>query len=285
MAKRMGVFATNCYFLKSSASYVFKHKDLLLFPILQLLFLIALITPLSLLTFHGTHDLNWHHYIGFFVVFFLIVVSSYAIFSSALTYCILMRMQHKSTTIAQGIRYALSKFPKLATWFALDVSVGLVLHTLEKGHSVIRDILVFLFSMVWSLLNLYTLPILLLEDKSVIASIKSSGQLLRKTYGRSRGSRLRFFLFAILFVLIFILLPLIIFTYFFTSQQLIPFMQSHILLVSLIALFLILAVSVLSRVFHAVVISALYLHFDKEIDYGHIFNQEMVDSMMLQGKK
>lgn len=162
-------------------------KKLLVFPVLS-----GIVTILVVLTFvlplFVTGAFATSGSIISIVYLFLFYVASYFVvifFNTALISCVNAKLNGKSMTIGEGLSHSAKHLPAIIGWAILSATVGLILHLLEDRAGFIGDIVLAIVGGVWSLITYFVVPVLILEDKGVIDSLKESVGLIRKTWGES----------------------------------------------------------------------------------------------------
>ena len=88
-------------------------------------------------------------------------------------------------SVGEGLSNAAQHLPAIIGWAILSATVGLVLNLLEERAGFIGDIVLSIIGGVWSLVTFFVVPVLVLEDKGVIDSVKGSVALIKKTWGES----------------------------------------------------------------------------------------------------
>jgi len=196
--------------VKTSWDILMADKKLLAFPILSgivtILVLISFILPIIVTGAFG-------HSGSLFalVVLFLFYLVSYFVvifFNTALIACVNAKLNGKTMSVGEGLSVSARHLPAILGWAVISATVGLILHLLEERAGFIGDIVLAMIGGIWSLVTYFVVPVLVLEDKGVIDSVKESVSLIRKTWGESivgAGS------IAIIFVVIGILAALGVF--------------------------------------------------------------------------
>jgi len=173
--------------MKTSWDILMADKRLLAFPVLSgivtILVVLTFIIPL-LLTGGFASSGN----LISLVFLFLFYVASYFVvifFNTALISCVNARLNGKSMTVGEGLSNAANHLPSIIGWSIIAATVGLISNLLEERAGFIGDIVLAVIGGAWSLVTYFVVPVLVLEDKGVIDSLKESVNLIKKTWGES----------------------------------------------------------------------------------------------------
>jgi hypothetical protein len=105
-------------------------------------------------------------------------------FNCALAACAQVRFSGGEPMIADGIRQAGSRTGKIFLWAVASSTVGVIVNAIEEHAGWIAKIVAGVFGIGWSLATALIVPVLVLEERGVMDSIRRSGELLRKTWGQ-----------------------------------------------------------------------------------------------------
>jgi hypothetical protein len=176
---------------KASAAVLRQDKELLLFPLISLASLVVVLAAFAapviglgvLDGLHGGRISALHYAIAFlfyfcqyFVIFF---------FNAALVGAAMIRLDGGTPTLADGMRIAGSKAGTIAGYALIAATVGMVLRAIQERVGFIGRIIVGLLGAGWTIATYLVVPILVARDVGPIEAVKSSAQLLRKTWGEN----------------------------------------------------------------------------------------------------
>ena len=192
----MGRVSNAWCLMKDSFAILWADKTLLLLPLISsvsaLLVLIVFAVPAAV--FYTAHpqllqkegvDHPIHYVIAFMFYFinYLVII----FFNAAMVACVSARMQGQACTVKEGLKLAVSRLPAILGWAAMSATVGLLLDIIDRA---LRERSQFLANMVrslmgaaWTLVAFLALPTLVIENVGPITALKSSIQLLKKTWG------------------------------------------------------------------------------------------------------
>ena len=176
--------------VKTSWNILMDDKKLLVFPLLSgVVSLIVLLTfALPLLftdNFMSKSDLGPIMFYGLLFVFYAVSYFVVIFFNTALITCVNARLNGKEATIGDGLSNAMRHFGSILAWALISATVGLILQALEEKFGFIGQIAGALVGGAWGLVTFFVIPILILEDKGVVDSVKDSVSLIKKTWGES----------------------------------------------------------------------------------------------------
>jgi hypothetical protein len=176
--------------VKASWRILSQDKKLLVFPVLSgiftLLVVISFILPLVLSgVVFGQMTAGpapWY------VLLFLFYVVSYFVaifFNTALITCVHVLLQGRETSISEGLSNAVRHVGTILAWAIVAATVGIILRTIQDRSGFIGRIAISIVGGIWSMVTIFVVPVLVLEDKGVVDAMKESVALFRKTWGES----------------------------------------------------------------------------------------------------
>jgi uncharacterized protein DUF6159 len=178
--------------VKASASVLMQDKELLVFPLVSLVSLVAVLAAFAVPTvalgvlegFGRGQALTAAHYVlaflfyfaQYFVIFF---------FNSALVGAAMMRLDGKDPSVSDGLRIATSRIGTIAGYALVAATVGLALRIIQERVGFVGKIVVALLGAGWSIATYLVVPVLVSRDIGPIDAVKESAMLLRKTWGEN----------------------------------------------------------------------------------------------------
>lgn len=185
---------------KQSWGALRQNHQLVLFPILSMLGM-ALVTilffiPEVLLAGFATQsgevsDVSW---IAMMVVLFFYYLAAYTvvIFSNtALVGAAMKLIRGESATVGDGLRIAFSRLGKIIVYALISATIGVLARSLAQSGRSSDSIIVKLVAVVlggliqgaWNVVVFFAIPVLVIEDIGVGASLKRSWELFKQTWG------------------------------------------------------------------------------------------------------
>jgi hypothetical protein len=161
-----------------------RDKELALFPVLSALAAAAVSVPFFLTLFSGGAPHRWDPatILAFFVWYcaanFVMIFFNCALAASAQTF-----FEGGEPSLGQGISQAASRAPAILFWAVVSSTVGIFLRWLDERAGLIGRIVIGLLGMGWNMATYLIVPVLVIENRGALESIRRSGELLRKTWG------------------------------------------------------------------------------------------------------
>ena len=176
--------------VKTSWNILMDDKKLLVFPVLSgIVSLIVLLTfarPLLFTdSFMSNSEVGPIMFYGLLFVFYVVSYFVVIFFNTALITCVNARLNGKEATIGDGLSNAMRHFGSILAWALISATIGIILQVLEEKFGFIGQIAGALVGGAWGLVTFFVVPILILEDKGVVDSVKDSVSLIKKTWGES----------------------------------------------------------------------------------------------------
>lgn len=187
----MNRFSTTWSLMKSSFSILLEDKKLLLFPlfsgtctlILGLTFILPVMMPDQIYFFSTPGPvpenlvfllLFLFYYINYFVVIF---------FNSGAVLYTIRHIRGERPTI-YGVFESLSgRLPHLLGWTAIAATVGIIINTIENQSDLAGRIVAGIIGLSWTVISFLVLPVMIIEQKGPIESLKESTAMLKRSWG------------------------------------------------------------------------------------------------------
>jgi len=165
-------------------------KKLLVFPVLSgivtLMVILTFVLPLLFAgQFLNVTMIGPVLYYGLLFVFYLVSYFVVIFFNTALITCVNARLNGRDMTAGEGLSNAVRHIGSIFAWALISATVGLILQIIHDKAGFIGQIATAIVGGVWSLVTFFVVPILILEDKGVVDSVKESVALIKKTWGES----------------------------------------------------------------------------------------------------
>lgn len=191
-------------------------KELIWFPIISsvamlvvtILFLLPASTLLGLFGAASGSDTSSGSVLGYIIVFLWFLVAYFVslYFNVALIGAALIRLDGGDPSLGDGIRIANSRLGKIAQYAALSAFVSLVLQQIKERAGFLGGLISFLGEAAWNVISFLVLPILIVQDISVLDAVKRSTAMLKKTWGEqlvvSGGMGFIFFLLSLALLIV-----------------------------------------------------------------------------------
>lgn len=178
--------------MKEAWGILRQDKELLVFPLLSgvcsLLVLATFAIPmLEMASVQETAGGgNEGQPVGLYLAVFCFYVVSYFVitfFNSAIIACAIIRMDGDDPTVGYGLRAAWRRLPVILGWSLLAGTVGFVLQIIEQRSEAAGRIVAGILGLAWTVTNFLAVPILVMENRGPLESLKHSARLLKDTWG------------------------------------------------------------------------------------------------------
>lgn len=202
-----GTFSRSFQLVRESWEVLKQDKELVLFPIMSGIGLVALMGLLFIPGYYltgassGTIENNPWWYVLFFAFYF---VASFIVvfFNTGLIACAQIRLQGGNPTIGDGLRHATQNLGKITGWALINATVGYILRMVRERGGLLGSILAGAIGIAWNLITFFVIPVIIFEGLGVIESIKRSAHIFRSTWGENVALRFSIALFFFLLALI-----------------------------------------------------------------------------------
>lgn len=166
-----------------------KKKSLILFPIISgiaiVLVIASFILPIVVTGF--ITDVSSSPVLSILILFLFYLVCSFIgiFFNAGLIAAARKLIQGEETSFTDGIKTAAAHLPQILCWAVITATIGVILQLIRNETQGIGQIVTSLIGAAWNLVTFFVVPIFIVENISVIASIKSSWELFKRTWGET----------------------------------------------------------------------------------------------------
>lgn len=115
----------------------------------------------------------------------IVVASSLvgAVAGSTVIATAMQRLEGRDTSVRDGFRLTMSRFPQLAGWTVLGGLVGLAINLVAEKLKLGGRIAALLAGVTWAVITMLVVPVLLFEGRGVFDSIRRSADLAKQRWG------------------------------------------------------------------------------------------------------
>lgn len=177
--------------VKASATVLRTDRQLMLFPLISALALVAVVLGFALpmfglAAFDGLRD-GAGSPVLYSVAFLFYVVQYFVIFyfNAALVGAAMLRLDGGAPTIGDGLRIANSRLGAILGYAVIAATVGVILRAIQERVGFLGRIIVGLLGVGWSVATFLVVPVLVARDVGPVQSIKDSAGLLKQTWGEN----------------------------------------------------------------------------------------------------
>ena len=180
--------------VKASWSVLQQDKELLVFPLISSLAMLAVLACFALPLLgtgaldglsrgHGTSMTTLHYGIAF--LFYVVQYFVIFYFNAALVGAAMIRLEGGDPTVGDGLRIASSKLGAILGYALIAATVGLVLRAIQERVGFLGKIVVGLLGAGWTVATYLVVPILVTRDVGPVEAVKESATLLKRTWGEN----------------------------------------------------------------------------------------------------
>ena len=183
----MGKISRGWALTKLSFNVIGKDKEILLFPVISGIALIAMAASFFGVYFFafGLENLNIYLLAAFFIAFYFISAFVVVYFNVALVSCAMLRLEGGDPTFSYGIKMASGRIKFIAEWALLSATVGLVLQMISSRSGIVGKIVIGLIGLAWSVATYFVVPVIAFEQVGPIKAIKRSASVLKNSWGEA----------------------------------------------------------------------------------------------------
>jgi hypothetical protein len=263
--------------VKTSWDILMQDKKLLAFPILSgiisIIVLLTFILPLIMGSFIQAAVPMGS--IVFYAILFAFYAASYFVvifFNTALISCVNARLNGKEMSVTEGLQTAVRHFPSILAWALVSATIGLILYLIEERFGWVGQLVASLLGAAWGFVTFFVVPVLVLEDKGVVDSMKESVALIKKTWGESIVGSASM---AIVFVIIGVIAAILVFATLFIGNA--------ALFTVALALFImfVIILAIVYAAMEGIFVTALYTY-AKTGTVPSAFNKDLIQNAFVQ---
>lgn len=179
------------------------NRQLIIFPIISMIGLIiitalffipqATLLGLTGATAGATSGISWILFLAVLFVYYLIVYFIIIFSNTALVGATLKLIDGKPATVRDGLSVAMSHLGKIFVYAMISATVGVIARTITQSGRNSDNIIVSILAAViggliqgaWNLMVFFALPVMIVENTPVTASLKRSLEIFKQTWGES----------------------------------------------------------------------------------------------------
>ncbi|WP_459193550.1 DUF6159 family protein [Halosimplex sp. J119] len=132
-------------------------------------------------------------------------------FNAALVYSAREVFDGREPTVGEGLRAAWRHRTPLFVWAVVAATVGVLLRAIESQDNLVAEIAAALFSVAWSVITYFIVPVIVFEDVGVGEMFRRSGETFKNTWGETAGAEFGISLITAAFTFVGLALAVVIF--------------------------------------------------------------------------
>lgn len=184
-------FSNTWSLMKSSFQVLREDATILVFPILSGIFSLLIIGSfLAPFVASGSFSSiqfleNQPGILGYIYLFLFYFLSYFVVlfFNSASVAYAIEVIRGGNPTISNALKIVTYRITPLLGWTFIAATVGLIINSLENSSDSIGKIFSAFLGLSWTVISFLVLPILIVEGKGPITSLKLSTQMLKNSWG------------------------------------------------------------------------------------------------------
>lgn len=201
--------------VKASWAILQADKELIWFPVISgivtILISIVMFIPsiaVSITLFSTNAGEGVSEVIGFvgLFIYYLVMYTISIYFNTALVGAAMMRMDGDNPTMKDGFSIANSRLSKIIGFAAMSATIGVIIRFVQERGGFIGELVAGIGGMAWNLATFLVVPVLVAQDVGPWEAIKTSGNLLKRTWGEQITGNFSiggiFFLFYLLVIVV-----------------------------------------------------------------------------------
>ena len=196
----MGRIRNTFELAKLSWGVLKKDRELLAIPVLSFLVSAALLVPLILLAVAtastesgGAEEASVNPAMVLIAVVATLGLSVISVFfNGALVAGAHERLAGGDPTVGSAIRKAFSRIGGLVPWAIMTATVGMILRALRDRAGWLGRVMISMIGMAWEVATFLVVPAIVIDDKGAWDGLKTSGSLLKSTWGENLAARVGF---------------------------------------------------------------------------------------------
>ncbi len=196
----MGRIRNTFELAKLSWGVLKKDRELLAIPVLSFLVSAALLIPLILVAVAtastesgGAEEASANPAMVLIAIVATLGLSVISVFfNGALVAGAHERLAGGDPTVGSAIRKAFSRIGGLVPWAIMTATVGMILRALRGRAGWLGRIVISMIGMAWEVATFLVVPAIVIDDKGAWDGLKTSGSLLKSTWGENLAARVGF---------------------------------------------------------------------------------------------
>ncbi|MEO1063001.1 MAG: DUF6159 family protein [Actinomycetota bacterium] len=131
----------------------------------------------------------------------LLVAMIAVFFQGALVHGADERLGGGDPTVSSAIRGAMARLPKLLGWAVVNFVVGSIIRAIRERGGLLGGIGGAIAEMAWNLITFLAVPVVMIENRGPIDTVKRSTELFKRTWGENVAAQIGFGLLGFVAVL------------------------------------------------------------------------------------
>lgn len=192
---KIGKFKASFEIVKKSWAILNMDKEVMWFPVLSFIANLILnsifvyvlfFSDLRNLDLFHTGDISIRNKIIEYIIYFVYYLLVFLITNYFITGIYLItnaRINGKNLSFSEGIKGANKYFRKIFIWSLISSTVGLILRIISDKSKLVGKIVVAIFGAAWNVVTFFSLPSMIVGNKSIKESFKESANIINNKWG------------------------------------------------------------------------------------------------------
>lgn len=190
--QRIGKMRASWMLFKETWRFLKADKELLALPVLSLVLNLVLfgILVAAFILVYGTSGLAFTEEGALSITQYAFIFGCYVVgaFSLALgqasvAHTVFTRAHGQDATLGQSLKVAFAHWQSLFIWSLITSTVGIILRVISDRSQIVGKIVAALLGAAWSVLTYFVVPAMVIDKKDAFSSMKTSGEVFRRTWG------------------------------------------------------------------------------------------------------
>ncbi len=194
---KIGKLKASWIIIRESWNVLKQDKELVWFPVFSAISGLATIAIFAGVFFYVFMGGDIHFFddanndelssFGYLFVFIYYIVAFFITnyFIAGIYTIVHARFNEQNLSLQDGIANANKNIGKIFTWSLISATVGIILQFISDKSKIIGKIVATIFGAAWAILTYFSLPSLIIGQKSIKESFKESAMVIRKTWGET----------------------------------------------------------------------------------------------------
>jgi len=198
-AKRIGKLRGSFMLASESFALLRKDKEIMIFPLLTFLTTLAFFAAAGAILFFALLNSNFSEavveeefnlvgeIIMYACIFVMYLVSAFiaAFFQAGIVTIVHARINGQDLGFGDGIKNASRHAGKIFVWSLFAATVGVILEFIAKNFKWLGFIVANLLGTAWNIITLFIVPVMVLEEGTVMNAIRRSGTIFKERWGET----------------------------------------------------------------------------------------------------
>lgn len=192
----MGKFKASRIIVSESWNVLKQDKEMILFPLLSMLFSLAPIILFFVYYFFAVLKGSFLNFSGFDKSAGDYVILVYLIYGASMIFLInffeagVFAMAHarfngQNMTFKEALQVSFKNTGKILVWSLFSATLGFVLNMISDRSKIVGKIFSWLFGAAWNIMTYFVLPSIIVSQNSIKDALKDSSSVIRKNWGET----------------------------------------------------------------------------------------------------